>query len=868
MTATSLLPLLSEGDERRGGDRLEILTALIGGPSFDPVFATEIVRVPRNHPIYRWHCLIADCERVRSNSGLCTAHRDQRARSEAAGEGVAEFLAAAVPLEASEWFEETMCRLCPERPATQARRRLCLRHQSRWWRHQRHHGDRADFASWLSGEETYHGFGDCRVVVCPGSADGAVGLCAGHATAYQRDGCPGGARTSGDRVLRREHEQHGAPIPVDYRDEVAFRRWCATTDPVLWPGQINLRGLRPLLRAEIQWCLFAYTQRHRPGRWDLKWIQRLANLCRQRDLGSLVDVDLQDYPRLFRGIAEIMLHLLRLVYFPPDAARDAGFVETDHFGVRFPHRASHVDLTAVPQRWLRDLLWDYLADLLRSPSCPRSRGPVDNVRRGITELGAFLEIDAADAGHDPTALTVEHMRRFVADQRHRERDGLPSLAMKRTDGTASVVTTTTRGIVFNSVRKVMRDAMDTGRAERLGLDRQFLTAMPAAGGAPLRARRPFPDEVAAALADETNLALLAERDPDDQGLRDMWETIVITGRRINEVIKLRWDCIGRYSGLAMFWHDQTKVGNYDAAIRIPERIYDLLAARQAKTLQRYIARHGREPTGPERAAMALFPSKIRNSDGTVAISAQWFRSRFNPWLEDLELGRWVPHQARHTLATSLLRQGATLTHIRHYLGHVSDRMAEHYIQLSHSDLEEVLHRVWVAGPGTANPGELLSSIDTALTREQAQALAIDLSRRSTPADGGFCTFQPVVEGGACPWNLDCHNCDKFVLSGADLLYWRRKAEQWRQLAEAAPDDATADYLHRHFEPTARAIAGLEQALAGLGLLDDALALDLRKPQDYFHRVWSTAFTAADLADTAGDGDDDRPDPLLDEDEHP
>jgi hypothetical protein len=56
-------------------------------------------------------------------------------------------------------------------------------------------------------------------------------------------------------------------------------------------------------------------------------------------------------------------------------------------------------------------------------------------------------------------------------------------------------------------------------------------------------------------------------------------------------------------------------------------------------------------------------------------------------------------------------------------------------------------------------------------REQAQALAIDLSRRSTPAEGGFCTFPPVIDGGACPWNLDCHNCDKFVLSGADLLYW-------------------------------------------------------------------------------------------------
>ncbi|WP_406486517.1 hypothetical protein [Streptomyces sp. NBC_01563] len=73
------------------------------------------------------------------------------------------------------------------------------------------------------------------------------------------------------------------------------------------------------------------------------------------------------------------------------------------------------------------------------------------------------------------------------------------------------------------------------------------------------------------------------------------------------------------------------------------------------------------------------------------------------------------------------------------------------------------------------------------------------------------------------------------------------------LAEGAPDDATADYLHRYFEPTARAIDGLEKALAGLGLLDDAVALDLRKPQDYFHRVWSTAFRAADLVDAGDDG---------------
>jgi hypothetical protein len=35
---------------------------------------------------------------------------------------------------------------------------------------------------------------------------------------------------------------------------------------------------------------------------------------------------------------------------------------------------------------------------------------------------------------------------------------------------------------------------------------------------------------------------------------------------------VRWDCLGRYGGLAMLWHDQTTVGNYDTAIRILESL--------------------------------------------------------------------------------------------------------------------------------------------------------------------------------------------------------------------------------------------------------------------------------------------------------
>ena len=853
MTGASVQALqpCSDRPDRDDRDRIEILGALINGPSFDPMFRPDVIDVPPDHPIYRWICVVDRCERPRTGStDLCGEHQQQLSQQGARGVGKAAFLLSAKGLRRHVRVEDVPCRICPDRPVVHSDLQLCQTHQRRWLRHTQTIGQTCDFAEWCSRQAPLAGYGSCTVTVCLSRANSPLGLCGRHESGYHRDGRPGGAVLP-DRWWHRS-ERHGRPVPIEYADERAFRRWCATTPAPPFRGQINLLGLRPLVAAELKWGLFISTRRSRPQRRDLGWIRSVVTACRDSEIDSLVGFEPgQSCPQMAATIIRQIQSELLLVYFTPADTREAGFLETDHFGVRFPARGSHFDLTGIPQRWLRGLVWDHLAELLQSPRCPRSGGCFDSFRRAATELGVFLELDAPGGGHDPRLLDAAHMRRFVADQRHRERDALPSLALKRPDGTASTVSQTTRAIVFNAARKLLRAALDSGAADRIGLGREFIVAAPTAGASTGRVpRRPFPDQVARALADPDNLArLAAEHDPLDHGLRDMWETTVLTGRRVGEVIGVRWDCLGRYGGLPMFWHDQRKVGNYDAAIRIPERLHELLAERQRKTMDAFVADHGRRPTDAERARMALFPSTRLNPDRSMPLSYQWFHSRFKAWIDDLDLGRWVAHQARHTLATNLLRAGASLTHIRTYLGQVSDRMAEHYVHLSHTDLEQVLQQVWVAGPGAANPGELLTTETNPLTRQQAQALAIDLSRRSTPAEGGFCTFQPVVDGGACPWGMDCHNCDRFVLSGADLLYWRRKREQWRQLAEGAPDDTTADYLHRHFEPTARAIDGLEKALAGLGLLDQALDMDLRKPQDYFHRVWATVFRATDLAAT-------------------
>lgn len=107
----------------------------------------------------------------------------------------------------------------------------------------------------------------------------------------------------------------------------------------------------------------------------------------------------------------------------------------------------------------------------------------------------------------------------------------------------------------------------------------------------------------------------------------------------------------------MFWHDQTKVGNYDAAVRIPERLYGRLAERQRKTLDLFTARYGYRPGSEQRARLALFPTIYRSQGGTVPLTHQWFYSRFRPWADEMDLGHCVPHQARHTLATNPASSG-------------------------------------------------------------------------------------------------------------------------------------------------------------------------------------------------------------------
>ncbi|MFE6365891.1 hypothetical protein ACFVP3_38730 [Streptomyces sp. NPDC057806] len=215
-------------------------------------------------------------------------------------------------------------------------------------------------------------------------------------------------------------------------------------------------------------------------------------------------------------------------------ARSKKLIETEHFSVRFWHRMSHWDLTAVSQRWLRDLLWDSLAARLETDP-PRSGGTLDQNRRACVELSAFLEARAPGGGHDPRVLTRSLAVDFVADRRHRAEHRLRSLGLQRRGredsrtGQPSTVTPIMMSHVFAGCRRILRDALDAGVADKIGLNRSFVVAIPT-HRPPAKPRSPLPDELARALAALDNLHRLgADFDPYDKlcaGVCRQWTAFV------------------------------------------------------------------------------------------------------------------------------------------------------------------------------------------------------------------------------------------------------------------------------------------------------------------------------------------------------
>lgn len=838
MTNASLDPVRSVDDLFRL-DPIERFEALIAGQNFPGWLRAEPVSFDRDDPTFGYGCAIAGCGQHSTQAGRwCTGHGRARLSALREGAGEAAWKAAAVPFPPRQAHPEDTrgpaCRFCPDRDAGPDG--LCVRHQASRTYARKQAAAGFDEELWAARQRDLPGTGPCLVPDCSARAALAPSLCPRHRSVWLRAGRPTGAEMG---------------------------RWLPRVAPGT-RGSVSLTGLPALLAAEIRYGLWAHTKDAAPARWHPMWLRTLARSCHAAGVDSLMDLDPRDstwtpQPDAVNRIVKDMQTDVGAVHQTRWETRDLGRIDTNYWGFRFPDRRSPFDLAAISQRWLRDITWDYLADLLDGPGRPRTAGPLEQIRRALVCLSAYLRECDPFQGARPETLTGSMGKDFVADFTRRVAGHQPVRGIANRDGSTTAASPTTYALTMNAVRRVLRWALESGAAYTAMLPREFSVAIPFGGAPSSKNPRPFSDPVLATLSDPANIALLATRDPRDGGLADIWSIQVRCGRRIGEVVKLRLDCVSEHLGRTWMWVDMTKVGKLDYAIQIPRDIYDLVARRQAKTIERFRAKFGADPTAAQRRTIALFPSRVSNPTFERSISTSRFAIAFKAWIcsDDIALPGHTTHQARHTLATQLIGAGASMAHLKKVLGHVSERMGESYVLIAGSQVEPFLQQVWVKGPGSTTPGQVVLTPNDQ-ERTAATQLMIDLA--AIPTEHGLCTFKPVVGGHDCPFNRQCHSCEHFVITGADYSYWKRQEQRWAAMAEGAPDETARDYIYRAFEKSSTALAGLEKALLALGLLDRARDIDLRNPhQDFFEPIWRQGWRTGDLIQLGTGPTTDTPD---------
>ena len=833
---------------------------------------TEPIEFPAHHSTYGWACRVDGCDGVLPATHtrlLCNRHARQFRRADDST-NLDEFVRDADPggTRRVGWAltRRAGCRLCGANREAQ-QHGYCQQHASSL-RHARRQG--VDETAWRENQHVLASLDRCVITQCvhDGELHARAGtekhpLCRGHHKQWIRwlktVGRPSNTRSWGDWFA----------VVCDG----------ASVGSVARRGRLSLAKLPLALQREIRYALHRHANDVRRTHWRPTELQKVVDRLADAAVATLSDpvvADLADDCRgrsLERRILLVLLFAARSLAVTEETAKAAGWFDPIIIGSSpFPgtqggeNRRKPWNLTAVSQRWLRDLLWDYLRDEAVKPNGKRpAKGTVNNRIAAIVLLSTILRQIRDDNSNNPRLLGSADARavKETWDLWFREQIPLPFWADSSRQ--PSVMNQHSRFVYMSSIRIVLQHSHERGRTPP-GMD-LFVLTLPQYSRPPKAPRpRPLTYGDFQLLVSPDTIRLLEAADRDDVGVADIWLTQAFQGGRISETLKLRLGCVGLVGTAQPYlWRDISKVNVVDYGMPCYLPVYERLLRRQEKTRAKLRARYA-EPLATldarGRAAletrwdreMPLFPRAVQNPDLVVETSQVWFRNVWVAWFERLGLKGITTHQTRATLATSLLNNGAPAALVRQLLGHFSPESLAHYANYNDDSMTRHLQQVWTAGPGMDKPGTiLLRPTDVNTDDPTAAAARIDLT--VVPVEHGLCRYGPVVGGAHCPFGKNCSDgpngaCEHFVLTGADLAYWERKRDTAYHFAEAAPTDEARDYILSQWHPWEPVLTGLRGALAELGLLEQAESLDLRTPvHDYFDPLFTTGWHVAQLDPT-------------------
>jgi integrase len=387
------------------------------------------------------------------------------------------------------------------------------------------------------------------------------------------------------------------------------RRWNQTAEPLPVTGQVNLRGLAPLVVAEL---LYGLQQRAGADCTSYcRFLRRLAQELRQAQVSSLAELPIQDEPARRSLVNSLLAHLGRAFADPRTE------IVKDRWDLTVLGHHGWLTFTGISQRWLREAVKGWAAHDL-----PRRRGKqagarLHEITGAMVRLSAALRASRHDQGEEPAGLGRADIEVFL----HR-------LAFLTADGQLSaycrVKTCQDAGRVLAEIRS-------------LGLTR---ASGPAAG---------LPDDFTLTAGD-----VPAKADPGDPGrdipaeimrqicghLRELEETIssretrvavellMDTGRRPAEICTLQWDCLARDAdGTPVLVYDNSKAHRLRRRLPVSEHTATLITGQKLAVRDRFPA------TPPGR--LKLLPSRRLNPAGSRPITEDNLIGRHRIWLSTM-----------------------------------------------------------------------------------------------------------------------------------------------------------------------------------------------------------------------------------------
>ena len=685
--------------------------AFLDEAGWDP--GTETLAPRPGHPLLGYRlCLVRGCAgQGRVPDGFCDTCRKSRQQSDLSD---GEFIASGPARDRH--CGEVICSAegCP-RPVRTMRIRLCNTHEHR------QRSLRLPLEEFLRqpGAEPLPGFGPCKVAVCTRQAHARRGLCRPHDVRWW--------------------EQYRAGLA----ETADFSAWCRSSSPVASGHEVVMRGLSPLVQAQI---LFGLQERCRQEALTL--LSELRIICRRLLAVGAPTIAGFDDPGFARRHRALLRDLQQAVLLAGTSPEDEQRKDIWNTAVLGHGRRRVIDFTGISQSWLRESVKQWVAEELPTRRGDHATSILQSHVRRVEELSASLRLHR-DHGDDPSALGRGDIIAFLARLSHRHATGQ--------------ISSWARSVTCRQVAMILRECRALGltRAGRpmSGLPDDFAVRR---GDIP---QQPDDDEPGRALPagvlNQLTTALPALEESAGPAVRAAAELFMDTGRRPAEICRLGWDCLDQDSdGKYALVYTDFKANRQGKRLPVADETAAVITGQQQRVRARY-------PDTPA-SELALFPRTTRNRDGKRPFTESMVSSHHRSWVTSLpplllEDGREFDKDAaylyayRHSFAQRHADAGTPVDVLRDLMGHRS------------MSTTQIYYRVTAKRTRSAVDTLAAFQLDRGGNRVWAEARVLLDSEHQRMAVGqvavpfGMCSEPSNVKagGGSCPFRFRCLGCGHF-----------------------------------------------------------------------------------------------------------